>query len=189
VTVAALLAGCAAAPPPVVTAPAPPPAAPGEAAAYATRGVPGYLPYRAVIAAGDGVDDLELFAVYYGLTALGWRATIAAQTKDPVRAANGRPIPVDETLADVDPARYDVLYVPGGAPAADLARRFAAEKTVATTAAGARALAAAGVAVEGRVATDEEMVKISGNLLSAARPGDLAGLVHALDAYAHDKFR
>ncbi len=184
------LSACASAPPPVV-ATAPQPIV--DPTSLAVRGVPGYGPYRVLVLAGEGVDDLELYTVLYGLTAQGWRATVAAPTTEPVRASSGRPVPVDVALAEAEPERFDVLFVPGGAPstgaAADLARRFAAERHLATTAAGAKVLAAAGVSVDGRVASDAEMVKIDGNLLSAARPGDLANLLHALEAYAHDKFR
>jgi hypothetical protein len=187
--IALLLAGCGAAP-----SPAPAPAAPPMPSpkALAARGLPGAGPYRVLILAGPGVSDLELFTVYYGLVATGWHVRIAGPTAEPPRGELGLPIPIDVTLAEAKPAAYDLLFVPDGAPkdaeALALVRAFA-ERHLATTTGGAAILSAAGV-LEGRtLASDEAMVHIDGNLLSAARPGDLPLLIHALGAYAEDRLR
>jgi putative intracellular protease/amidase len=184
-----LLTACGAAPPPpppVVTAPTPPP--PGDASKLAARGLPGHLPWKLAVLVGDGVDDLEVYGLYYALVSQGWQVSIAAPSTNTVRAANGRPIPVDVAFDKLDPAAFDVLYVPGGAPPVDVIKRFA-DATIATTAAGARTLAAAGLDVGSRLATDDQMVRVDRNLVSCARPGDLPALAHALTAYADDVLR
>lgn len=188
---AALLAGCGAAPPPVAEAPPPLVEAPPPQHLVA-RGLPGAGPYRALVLAGPEVSELELFAVYYGLTATGWRVQIAAPGGPP-RGRLGVTIPTDWSIAEVRPDAFDVLFVPEGAPATPeslaLVRTFASERHLATTAGGARVLDAAGVLAGRRLAGTDDMVEIDGNLLSAARPGDLPLLVHALGTYAEDRLR
>jgi putative intracellular protease/amidase len=180
---AALLVGCGATP-----CPAPEPT---QSHAQATvRGLPNVGTFRVAILAGPGVDDVELYGLWYPLAAQGWRVTLAVPALGPIRGAAGLPVPATRSYAALKPADFDVIYVPGGAPmaAAAVTRAFIdAGRPLITTTAGAQALAAAGLAVT--VATDEQMVQLSDGVISAARPGDLPRLAHALQAYAEDTLR
>lgn len=181
------LAGCGGAP--VAEAPATS-APPGAALADLTaRGLPAPGTHRAVVLAAPGVDDVSLFAAYYGLVATGWRVRVAAAPG--ARTAGGRPIPADLAPAAVAPTDYDVLFVPAGLPADPaldaLIAAAAAERHLALAAgAGPRAKAAG---VDAALADDDAMVRIEGNVLSAARAGDLPHLLWSLDAYAADRLR
>lgn len=179
---AACLAACGGAP----TRTEPVPAPPVDARAFDARGLPGALPWRALILVGDGVDDLEVYATWYALAATGWRVAVAGPSTNPARSAVGRPIPVTLALSTLDPTAWDVLFVPAGAPADPVVARFAAERALAFTAAGARAVEAAGVTIGDRLPSDDEMVKVTGNVVACARTGDLPALVHALGAWAQD---
>jgi len=183
-------AACAGAPPP--PPPSGPPPSSVDVAQVRARLLPGEAPFRLLVLAGDGAPDLEVFGLYYGLEAQGWTVTIVAPAKTAV-GRQGLPFPVDITLSDVAPGAADVLFVPAGAPtdeaALALVKQYAAGGHLATTRRGAEVLAQAGV-TEGRTLADDDAgVAIDGNLISAARPGDLPVLVHALETYAEDTLR
>ncbi len=143
------------------------------------------------ILTGPGVSSLEVFALYYGMTAKGWRVSLAAASTAPPRDDRGFALPVDLPLAQLAPKTFKVLFVPTGAPrdptALAVLRTFAMEGLVALPSANAPLLELAGLKAE--LADDEAMTRLDGRVLSAARPGDLPALMHALESYAQDALR
>lgn len=158
--------------------------------AVTPRGLPNQGTWRLAVLVGPGVHELEVYGLWYPLVAQGWRVTVAAPEGGPLHGADGLPVPTARTYAALDPAAFDAVYVPGGAPgaAAAVAKAFkAAGKAVITTTAGAAALEGQGLTLA--VATDDEMVIQKDGVWSAARPGDLPRLAHALSTWADDALR
>lgn len=172
------------------SAPPPPPAGP-TAKQVAARGLPGTGPYRLLIVAGSGVDDLTFYPAWYGFVSHGWTVKIATPTPVGGLSARGVAVPADLTLDAVKPDRFDVLYLPEGAPddaqTRALIAAFARDRHLAIAPGATKAAKAAGVEFE--PASDEEMVRVDRNRISAARPGDLPRLVWTVTAYAADTIR
>ncbi len=183
----AALIGCGAAP-----APAPDRGAAGvQIKDLTARGVPAVDRRALIVLAADGVDDVSLFAGYYALSASGWAVRIATPAPSGTTSADGRAVPTGLTFDQVKPADYAVLYVPAGLPADPAIDRLiaaaAAERHLVVAPGAGPRVAAAGV--KAPLADDEGMVRIEGNVLSAARTGDLPYLVWTLSAYADDRLR
>ncbi|MFB7631113.1 DJ-1/PfpI family protein [Streptomyces sp. NPDC056149] len=127
-------------------------------------------PRKILILAGHATEDLELFYGLQRLTEEGYDVTIAAPRKERLKCVShdfdgtypgtytefpGKSWPADAAFADVDPAAYAGLFLPGGrAPEhlrhdPDFARLvrhfFATDKPVAHTCHAAIALAPLGV--------------------------------------------
>ena len=83
---------------------------------------------KVLILAGDAAEDLETMYVKYRLAEAGHEPYVAAPTMRPIKLVvhdfepewdtyverPGRTCPVDVTFADVDPADYAALVIPGG---------------------------------------------------------------------------
>jgi protease I len=83
-----------------------------------------------VIATNYGVESSELLVPIEFLRAHGAEVTVAAPEKSDIQTLvmdtkPGKSIPADAVLADVDPANFDVVVVPGGTLNADALRRNA----------------------------------------------------------------
>lgn len=155
------------------------------------RGLPAVDTRELVVLAADGVDDISLFGGYYALVADGWSVRIATPTPAGTRTADGRAVPSGLTLDALKPDDYAVLYVPAGLPADGaldaVIAAAAAERHLVVAPGAHERVAAAGVRAQ--MADDEGMVRIDGNVLSAARTGDLPHLVWTLSTYAQDRLR
>ena len=83
---------------------------------------------KVLILAGDAAEDLETMFIKYRLAEADYEPHIAAPTTRPIKLVvhdfepdwdtyverQGRTCPVDVILADVDPAEYAALVIPGG---------------------------------------------------------------------------
>ncbi len=72
---------------------------------------------RAIILTADHFEDMELFFPYFRLLEEGFKVDVAAPRKQKLTGENGYIFEnVDLTFAEVNPADYDLLVIPGGAP-------------------------------------------------------------------------
>lgn len=82
--------------------------------------------YHGAILATDGVEEVELIEPAKALGQAGAKVTVIAPHGGRIQAFNhfdkGDEIPVDLTLDQADPQRYDALMLPGGARNADTLR-------------------------------------------------------------------
>lgn len=83
---------------------------------------------RALLLSGDAAEELDTMYPYYRVQEAGWQVDVANRTNRPVQLVihefdpnldaylekEGRKLPVDVTWAEVDPAQYDALIIPGG---------------------------------------------------------------------------
>lgn len=159
---------------------------------------------RAIILTADLFEDFELFVPYFRLMEEGIAVDVAAPAKGKLTGENGYVFEnVDLTFDEVDPARYDLLFIPGGHPhgaptavrnsgkAQDIARAFfAANKPVAAICHGPYLLVSANL-VAGRHLTSfwgdgvpeeikgagglyvDQDVVVDGNLVTSRWPMDL----------------
>lgn len=159
---------------------------------------------RAIILTADLFEDFELFVPYFRLMEAGVAVDVAAPAKEKLNGENGYIFEnVDLTFDEVDPAYYDLLFIPGGHPhgapttvrnsgsAQEIARAFfAANKPVAAICHGPYLLVSANL-VAGRRLTSfwgdgvpEEIraagghyvnkdVVVDGNLVTSRWPMDL----------------
>ena len=128
---------------------------------------------KVLVLVGDAAEELDAMYPIYRLRAAGYVADVAALTRRDVQLVihdfdpnsdaytekNGRKLPVDVTFAEVDPADYTALVIPGGrAPeylrlnpqVLEMVRYFAgANKPIGAICHAAQILAAAGV-IKGR---------------------------------------
>ncbi|MFW6054786.1 MAG: type 1 glutamine amidotransferase domain-containing protein [Thermodesulfobacteriota bacterium] len=120
---------------------------------------------KALILTGQGFEDAELLCPMYRLLEAGCSLDIAAATKGPLTGIHGYTVQADlalDQLSDDPSADYDLLFIPGGKPPAELrknekalkiARGFdKAEKTIASICHGPQVLMSAGL-LEGRRVT------------------------------------
>lgn len=140
----------------------------------------------------DGVEETELVAPVDVLRRAGAQVVIAAMGEMIVTSKEGLRIGADAKLADLDPAQFDALMIPGGPAvmalledgrAAKLARSFAdAGKTVAAICAAPLILQQAGLLVGRRftcyssvretlTAALDQRVVVDGNLITSCGPG------------------
>ena len=159
---------------------------------------------RAIVLTADKFEDFELFVPYFRLMEEGVAVDVAAPTKETITGENGYFFEnVDLTIDEVDPQKYDLLFVPGGHPhgapttvrnnvkAQEIARAFfAAGKPVAAICHGPYLLVSADL-VAGRRLTSfwgdgvpeeitaaggvyvDEDVVVDGNLITSRWPMDL----------------
>lgn len=82
--------------------------------------------YHVAILATDGVEEVELTEPAKALGEAGAKVTVIAPHSGRIQAFNhfdkGDEIPVDRTLDQADPTRYNALLLPGGALNADSLR-------------------------------------------------------------------
>lgn len=80
---------------------------------FATRNPPA----RVIILTADKFEDFELFVPYFRLMEEGVAVDVAAPAKEKITGENGYIFEnVDLTFDEVDPQRYDLLFIPGGHP-------------------------------------------------------------------------
>lgn len=154
---------------------------------------------RIAIITGDNAQDLEFFYPYYRLTEAGYDVDVITEKGGAFKGKNGLGLQETQSIEEVSPENYILLYLPGGeAPSklrkndrvVEFVRRFAASgKPVAALCHGPQIL----VAVEGllrgkRVAAwpeirdevekagatfvDEALVE-DGEIITGRGPGDL----------------
>ena len=159
---------------------------------------------RAIILTADLFEDFELFVPYFRMMEAGVAVDVAAPAKEKLNGENGYIFEnVDLTFDEVDPAYYDILFIPGGHPhgapttvrnsasAQEIARAFfAANKPVAAICHGPYLLVSANL-VAGRHLTsfwgdgvpdelkragalyEDKEVVVDGNLVTSRWPQDL----------------
>jgi protease I len=72
---------------------------------------------RVIILTADLFEDFELFVPYFRLMEDRIAVDVAAPAKEKLSGENGYIFEnVDLTFEEVDPQRYDLLYIPGGHP-------------------------------------------------------------------------
>ena len=160
---------------------------------------------KALILSADNFEDTELLVPSYRLQEAGYRVEVAAGRVGSIAGKHGYEVRVDRTFAEVDPAEYAVLILPGGkAPAAirhdpavqATVRAFmAAGKPVGAICHGPQILISAGL-LNGRRATgyrtvaaelqaacalyEEREVVVDGALVTSRQPGDLPAFLREL---------
>ena len=159
---------------------------------------------RVIVLTADKFEDFELFVPYFRLMEEGVAVDVAAPVKETLTGENGYFFEnVDLTIDEVDPQKYDLLFVPGGHPhgapttvrnnmhAREVARAFfTADKPVAAICHGPYLLVSADL-VAGRRLTSfwgdgvpdeiraaggiyvDEDVVVDGNLITSRWPMDL----------------
>ena len=158
---------------------------------------------RALILTANEFEDMELFFPLFRLMEEGVDVTVAAPRKGPIQGERGYGLEVETTIAEVNPADYDILIIPGGSPdgaprtvrnvaaAREIAKDFFAKnKPVASICHGPYTLVSADL-VKGRRLTSywhdgvpeeikqaggnwvDEEVVVDGNLVTSRWPMDL----------------
>lgn len=146
---------------------------------------------------------MEVFFPVFRLIEAGWKVDIAAPKKEKITGENGYCLMPDLTISQVNPDKYDLLFIPGGSPdgapatvrkiekAQEIARDFFAKnKFIASICHGPWTLADAG-AIKGRHLTsywydgvpedikkaggiwEDKEVVVDGNLVTSRYPMDL----------------
>ena len=153
---------------------------------------------RSLILAADGFEDSELLYPMYRLREEGIAVDVAAAKRGLLTGKHGYTAEANVTFAEVNPADYDVLILPGGkapesvrlhAEALAIVRAMtAADNVVAAICHGPQVLISAGV-LAGRKVTCYEGIRddvraagadyvdaevaVNGRLITSRRPGDL----------------
>lgn len=160
---------------------------------------------RIAVLTADKVEDVEFFYPYYRFTEAGYDVDVITPSGGVLTANRGMGIQETVALADVDPADYLMLYVPGGLaptelrdnPAAlDFVRAFAAaDKPVGLVCHGPQMLVSAGLAGGRRLTSWYEVsqeieaaggtwinepVVQDGAFFTARKPGDLPAEMHKI---------
>lgn len=160
---------------------------------------------KALILSADGFEDSELLVPLHQLREAGYAVEVVAEERGSISGKHGHEVRVDRSFAEVDPADFAVLILPGGrAPAAirheaavlAIVRAFsAADKPIGAICHGPLLLVSAGV-LGGRRATcyrsiaqelrdagaeylDAEVV-VDGKLVTSRQPGDLPAFMGEL---------
>ena len=165
---------------------------------------------KAVILTADRFEDMELFFPLFRLQEMEWAVDVAAPGVTLLQGEHGYTLEPDLTIGEVDPARYELLIIPGGSPsgapatvrkmkeAQEITRAFFAKnKPVASICHGPWTLAAAGV-LKGRHLTsfwhdgvpddvkaaggiwEDREVVVDGNLITARWPMDLPAFMREI---------
>jgi len=71
---------------------------------------------KAIILTADVFEDMELFFPYFRLLEEGVVVHVAGPKKGEIHGEHGYSFEITMTFDDVDPAKYDLLFLPGGAP-------------------------------------------------------------------------
>lgn len=164
----------------------------------------------AFLVANEGVEEAELTAPWEAVTRAGGSPQLLAPQAGGVQCFQhldrSGTAPVDHPIADVEPADYDALVLPGGVANADQLRTdhhavrfvrecFDAGKPVAVICHGAWILVEAGV-LHGRTLTSwpslktdlhnagaswvDEEVRVDGQMVSSRKPDDLPAFCREL---------
>ena len=158
---------------------------------------------KAIILTADVFEDMELFFPYFRLLEEGVEVHVAGPQKGQISGEHGYSFKISMTFDEVDPTKYDMLLLPGGAPdgapttvrnnplAQKIAKAFMEKgKPVAAICHGPYTLISAGL-VKGRKMTSfwgdgvpdelkkggadyvDSEVVVDGNLVTSRYPGDL----------------
>lgn len=160
---------------------------------------------KALILSANGFEDSELLVPLHQLREAGYGVEVVAEKRGSICGKHGHEVRVDRSFAEVDPAEFTVLILPGGrAPAAirhdaaalAIVRAFSvAGKPIGAICHGPLLLVSAGV-LGGRRATcyrscaqelrnagaeylDAEVV-VDGTLVTSRQPGDLPAFMGEL---------
>ena len=88
---------------------------------------------KVLILIADGFDDVQLFCPWYRLLEEGRTVTVATPAGQAVTGQHGYRVKADTPIREVNPAEYDLLFIPGGQSperlrlreeAVDIARTF-----------------------------------------------------------------
>ena len=71
---------------------------------------------KAVVLTADKFEDLELFYPLFRLLEAGWEVDVAAPGKRDIIGEHGYSFKPSLSIDEVDPAGYDLLFIPGGFP-------------------------------------------------------------------------
>ena len=71
---------------------------------------------KALILTADKFEDMELFFPYFRLLEEGIEVDIVAPKKGQIHGENGYSLKVDLSIDKINPDKYDLLIIPGGAP-------------------------------------------------------------------------
>ncbi len=165
---------------------------------------------KAVILTADRFEDMELFFPLFRLLETGWQVDVAAPNKKEICGEHGYALNPALTFEEVDPARYDLLLIPGGSPdgapatvrkakkAQEITRSFFEKgKLVGSICHGPWTLASSGV-IKGRHLTsywhdgvpedvqsaggiwEDSEVVVDGNLVTSRWPMDLPAFMREL---------
>ena len=160
---------------------------------------------KALILSADNFEDSELLVPFYRLQEAGYTVEVAAGKRGSIHGKHGYEVRIDKIFAEVKPADYAVLILPGGkAPEAirneplvqAIARTFfTAAKPVGAICHGPQTLISAGL-LRGRRATcyktvagelleagalyEDSEVVVDGNLITSRQPEDLPAFMREL---------
>ena len=158
-----------------------------------------------LVISADNFEDTELLVPYYRFQEEGFQVDVASLRKGKIKGKHGYEVTVDRTLKEINPADYDMLFLPGGkAPevirkdktARDIARNFFEKnKPVSAICHGPQILASAGL-LSGRHATsyktvvpeiknagavyENREVVVDGNLITSRQPSDLPAFLREI---------
>ena len=158
---------------------------------------------KVIILTADVFEDMELFFPLFRMLEEGIQVDVAGPKKGHISGEHGYEFEITKTFDEVDPAKYDMLFLPGGAPdgapttvrknpiAQKIAKAFMEKKKpVVAICHGPYTLISAGLA-KGRKMTSfwgdgvpDELKKggadyvdaevvVDGNLVTSRYPGDL----------------
>jgi len=71
---------------------------------------------KAIILTADKFEDMEVYFPLFRLIEAGWQVDVAAPTLDEISGEHGYALTPTVTIDDVDPDKYDLLFIPGGSP-------------------------------------------------------------------------
>jgi protease I len=160
---------------------------------------------KALILSAHNFEDSELLVPLYRLQEAGYTVEVAAPAPGGIMGKHNYEVKVDKAFAEIDPAEYAVLILPGGkAPAeirdlpavkAIVRAFFTAGKPVGAICHGPQVLAAAGL-LTGRRATCyrtvaeelrnagaeylDQAVVVDGQLVTSRQPADLPAFMREL---------
>lgn len=69
---------------------------------------------KGLILSADNFEDTELLVPYYRFREEGIDAEIASIMQGKIKGKHAYEVDVDRTLREVDPGKYDFLFLPGG---------------------------------------------------------------------------
>ena len=170
---------------------------------------------RVVILTADGFEDMELFFPYFRMLEEGIEVHVAGPKKGEIQGEHGYGFEIGMTFDEVDPSKYDLLFLPGGSPdgapttvrkspvAQKIAKAFAEKgKPIVAICHGPYTLISAGL-VKGKKMTcywgdgvPEELKKagadytdaevvVDGNWVTSRYPGDLPAFMKEVMKLAH----
>lgn len=160
---------------------------------------------RALLISDNNFEDVELLAPFYRLREEGVLVDIAALQSGKIKGKHGYEVEAKFSINDVNPADYDLLFLPGGKAPSNLRKNqqvlkiaeyfVEGDKPVAAICHGPQILAAAGV-ISGRKLTcypgvaadvkeagavyEDAQVVVDGKLVTSRMPDDLPAFMREM---------